>query len=118
MTFGETVLFDPVLDPLGKKWFPRLKYPASLVSEAYAEVTLIPRKKLLDALPEETKVVLRSVAAESSHLYHKPKVQKAVHGDNRWRRKRAKVLKGIISDTQRTLMEKNDSINMGLIITE
>jgi CRP-like cAMP-binding protein len=118
MTFGETVLFDPVVDPLGKKWFPRLKYPASLVSEAYAEVTLIPRTKLLDVLPEETKAVLRSVADESSHLYDKLKVQKTVHSDNRWRRKRAKVLKGLISDTQRALMEKNDSINMGLIVTE
>ena len=40
-------------------------------------------------------------------------LKKKMHQDNKWRRKKAKVLLPLLSDTQFKLMKKNDEFNQG-----
>ena len=121
MTFGETVLFDdpPTKDSNGRrKYVPRLKYPGSLVSNAYAEIMVIPRT-VFDTNSKNRKIsehaveLIRSTAAQTKLLYAKPIIEHKLQQDNIWRRKRSKVLLPLLSDTQFKLMKMNDKFNQG-----
>jgi CRP-like cAMP-binding protein len=121
MTFGETVLFDdpPTKDINGRrKYLPRLKYPGSLVSNAYAEIMVIPRR-VFDTNSKNRKIsehaveLIRSTAAQTKLLYAKPVIEHKLQQDNIWRRKRSKVLLPLLSDTQFKLMKMNDKFNQG-----
>lgn len=112
ITFGETVLFDKEV-PHGSSR-PVLKYPASLIAPVYAEIMIIPRKRVAQGLNESTLSVLRELATESQRLYAKEENQRKYHQDNTWRRKKLKILKPLLSDAQFELSIKYDEYNMGL----
>lgn len=121
MTFGETVLFNekPRRDKHGrKKYVPRLRYPGSLVSNAYAEIMVIPRKIFYEGgktriISEHAVGLIKATARQTKMLYEKSIIEKKMHQDNKWRRKKAKVLLPLLSDTQLKLMKKNDEFNQG-----
>ena len=121
MTFGEIALFDDEShqDRRRKnKFVTRSKYPASLVSNAYSEIMLIPlavfsnrgkNKKISNRALE----VIAATASQTKLLYEKSSLEQKMRLDEKWRKKKSKVLYPLLSDTQYSLMKKNNEINQG-----
>ena len=121
MTFGEMALFDNEShhDKRRKNRFvTRSKYPASLVSNAYSEIMLIPLA-IFSNRGKDKKIsnrALEVIAATSNQtklLYEKSSLEQKMRIDKKWRKKKSKVLYPLLSDTQYSLMKKNNEINQG-----
>lgn len=124
MTFGEIAIFENGnhQGQRGKnKSVSRSKYPASLVSNAYSEIMLVPlavfssrgkNKKISDTALE----LIAATASQSKLLYQKSSLEQKLRLDNKWRKKKSKVLYPLLSDTQYSLMKKNNELNQGYLM--
>ena len=57
--------------------------------------------------------VIAATSNQTKLLYEKSSLEQKMRLDEKWRKKKSKVLYPLLSDTQYSLMKKNNEINQG-----